>query len=330
MPYSAGLETLQWAREATPGTDLAATSKLVVNKMDFKPMDELYRPPIVRGLIQRNRGFETPVKRWSQWSAEGPVSYEQLQNWLSGTLANVASPTGLSPYVWAFTRNPAVTPTICTFTFERREYDGTTAIQTAWHYAVITKFTLSFADGKPLMFKAEGFARRVQTETYTGALSMPTPEIPPTALTTVFIDSTYGGIGGTQVASQALSGDIEITTGAVPIWTADARADLDFTTIGHDPNKMQVNASLVVLLGAQFSLEKTAAEAATLRAIRLSIAGTASRALTFDFLAKHVGASLYEYGELDGQKIVKMNLQESTDGTNLLAASLTNTISTYA
>src|SRR3990167_1495455 len=172
MPYNEGLTAYQWAREAVAGTDLAATSKALVETLNFTPASEFYRPAAVRGLVQRNRGFETAAKRFAEFAAEGPVSYEQLQNWLCMSVVNVATPTGAGPYVWEHIRNPAALPTLATFTFERRETDGATPIDHAWHYALARQLTLSFADGEPLKLAVNGFARRVQTETLTASLSL--------------------------------------------------------------------------------------------------------------------------------------------------------------
>lgn len=330
MPYNTGLEVLQWARESTPGTDLAATSKMLVNSWNAVPQSEFHRPPVVRGLVQRNRGFETPVKRWTQWNAAGPVSYEQLQHWLGGAVVHVASPTGSGPYVWTYTRNPAAIPTLSTYTFERQENDGATPINHAWHYGLVQGLTLSFVDGEPLMFEAEGAARRIQTETPTGSLSLPTPEIPPAPLGTLFIDATWANLGVTQVTSQILSARLAWRSGAVPIWTADGRTDLDYTLHGIDPAAVTLEADILCLLGAQYATEKAAAEAGTLRSVRLAFAGTSSRALQLNFLAKYAMPELFEFGEQDGQKVVRLLLQESTDGTNLFSAVLTNNVSAFA
>jgi hypothetical protein len=312
MPYPSGLTLVQWAKEATPGTDLPATSQMLVTAFNATPKDEYYRPGVLRGLMQRNRGFETPIKRWTEWSAEGPFSFEQGQNWLGAVIAAVAAPTGVGPYVWTHTKNPAVIPSLATFTLERRVTDGSTPYQHAWHYCVVTKFTLNFADGEPVTFKAEGFARRVQTETLTAAQTLPTPEFAPLGVGKMWIDSTFGTLGTTVVATQ------------------DQRSDLDFSTIGYNAEQAAVNVQLTALVGAQFALEKTAAEAGTLRALRLQLDGTSSRKLLLDLLAKHEMASIFEFGEQDGQHVVEMNLQESTDGTNLLVAALTNNVATYA
>lgn len=327
--YPMALDINQWAREATFGTDLAATSKVLCETLNFTPQSEFKRPPVARGLMQRNRGYETPVKRWTNWSSEGPVSYEQLQNWLC-MLENVASPTGSGPYVWTHTMNPASVPAPKSFTFERRVTDGATPIVHAWHAAMLQSLELSGADGELLRFAANGFARRIQTgESITAALSLPTPELPPTPLMTLFIDSAWGSLGGTQVAAQILGFTFKINTGYKPLWTLDGRSDLDYTTYVVDAAERSIECSITCLLGGQYATERAAAEAGTLRAVRLAIAGSSSRALAIDFLAKYERPELFEFGVQDGQHIVTLSLQESTDGTNLCSIGLTNNISAF-
>lgn len=328
MPiYPAGLDKIQWAKEATAGTDLATTSLVHCEKATFEEMDSRDAPEVVRGLMWDNRGFETPVKRWTQWTIEGYFTYEQAQNWFGGAIATVASPTLAT---WTHTLDPTVFPTPHTYTFERRVTDGSTPFGQAWHYATLQKLTLTFADGQAVRYKAEGFARRVQTETLTAAQTLPTPELAPMALSRLFIDTTYAGIGGTQVASQFLGATLEINTGAVPIWTGDNRTDLDYTTISFDANARGVKASISAYLGAQYSTEKTAAEAQSLRAVRLQLSGSSSRDCKIDFLAKYEKASLFNFGEQNGQRIITLPLVSATDGTNALVATVVNAVGTYA
>lgn len=330
MPYPIALDSHQWARESSFGTDLAATSKILVERMNYTAGSEFARPTVARGLLQRNRGYETPVKRWSNWSAEGPVSYEQLQNWLC-MIEDVASPTGAGPYVWAHTMNPAAVPAPASFTFERRVTDGTTPIVHAWHGAMMQSLELTGADGELLRFAANGFARRIQTgEAITAALSLPTPELAPTALAGLYINDTWAAIGSTQVASQILGFSVRVNTGYAPTWTLDARSDLDYTTYLVNPAERSIEATITCFLGAQYATERAAAQAGTLRAVRLSIAGTSSRALTIDFLAKYDRPELFEFGDQDGQHSVTLSLVESTDGTNLAKFSLTNNVSAFA
>jgi hypothetical protein len=328
--YPVALDTYQWAREATFGTDLAATSRVLVERLNFTPQSEFARPTVVRGLLQRNRGFETPVKRWSQWEAEGPVSYEQLQNWLC-MIQNVASPTGSGPYVWTHTINPATVPAPKSFVFERQVTDGSSPIVHAWHAAMAQSLEISGADGELLRFSASGFARRIQTgESLTGALSLPTPEMPPTPLTTLFIDDDWASLGGTQVSAQILGFTVRFNTGYKPIWTLDGRTDLDYTTYVVDASERSIEATITCLLGSHYATERAAAEAGTLRAVRLAVSGSGDRELEIDFLAKHERPELFEFGEQEGQHVVTLSLQESTDGTNLARFVLTNNVSAFA
>jgi len=325
--YLRAIEEIQWAREATPGTDLPTTSKILVTEFNATPDSILYKPQPIRGLWQRNRGFETVVARGANWSMAGPLTYEQAPNWLNYAVANVAAPTGLSPYTWAHVRNPAAVPSLATFTLERKENDGSTAIGHAWHYCVLTKLTISWAENEPLMFAAEGFSRRRQTETLTPAITLPSVEIPPTQLAALSIDTTFAGLGGTPITSQILSGSIEINTGAYPIKTLDARSDLDFNTIGFNADEASVNLSITSLLGAQYATELAAAEAGTLRAIQIIVTGTSSRSFKIGGIFKYAVPELFEFGDLDGSKIVGMELEETTDGTNLLTATVINGVS---
>ncbi len=328
MPvYPTGLEKVNWSREAVAGTDLAATSMLHCEKFELEELDDVDRPKPVRGLMVMNRGFETVVKRGTNWTAEGYLTYEQAQNLFSGAIKNVASPT-LS--VWTHTDDPAAYPSPCTYTFERRITDGTTPIQQAIHYAVVEKLTLTFAEGQPVRYVMTGFARRIQTETLTAAQTLPTPELAPMALSRLYIDTTWAGLGGTQVASQFLGATIEINTGAVQIHTGDNRSDLDFTTIGFDAEARGVSGSISCYLGAQYATEKTAAEAQSLRAIRLQLTGSSSRDCKIDFLAKYGKGSLLNFGENNGQRIITLPLEAATDGTNSFAATVVNAVATYA
>ena len=214
MPYPSGLEVVQWAREATPGTDLATTSKILCSSFNAVPMDEVHRPAILRGVMQRNRGFEQVIKRWSEITIEGPLSFEQAQNLMAAAYGNDAAPTGLNPYTWNLTRDPTGVPSLAHFTIERRITDGSTPIQQAWHYCTLRSLTINFADGEPVTYSATFFGRRIQTETLTAAQAFPTPEWMPIGFGKLWIDTAWASLGTTVVATQVLSGSVTFNTGA--------------------------------------------------------------------------------------------------------------------
>lgn len=322
MAFPEDLLSVQIVREATPGVDLPTTAKFVVEQFNATPSSpEAYRPKLARGLMLANRGGETVIQRGSNISMEGPLTYEFAPHLFNGVIANVAAPTAL---VSTHTRNPAVMPTLASFTIERRITDLATPIDHAWHYAMFSDLTLTFNTNEVWMYQANLFARRVQTETLTPAISLPTHEIALTPKTSVSLDSTWATLGTTGVVGQVLSGSIKFGSGAAPIWTADGRADLDWLQPVYSSDLVTCEVSLTVLAGAAFATEKTAAEAQTLRAVRVQIDGSsAARQIQMDMLLKHRVPELFSFEVDQGQFIYQLDLVGSTDGTNAFLAKVT-------
>lgn len=333
MPlYPSDLENIQIAREATAGTDLPATSKFITERFNPVPSSpEAYRPMLARGLILANRGGESVIQRGTDWTMEGPLTFEQAQHLFGGAIANVAAPTGAGPYIWTHTRNPAVLPTLASYTIERRVTDGTTPIDHSFHYAMFSELELTFATNEVWRYNATGFARRVQAETMTAALTLPAHQIAVVPGTKVYIDSTWGTIGTTLVSGQILSGSVKFGSGASPIWTADGRTDLDWTLPGYASSRVTCEVSLTMLIGAQYATEKAAAEALTLRGMRIQIDGSdATRQIQLDMLLKYRTPELYAMDYDDEQTIVTLDLVGSTDGTNAWLAKVTNNVATFS
>lgn len=330
MPYSQDLEKVQWAREAVKGTDLPATSVMIVER--FNPQGEapVFRPRYASGLVLANRGGEQVISRGTRWTAEGPLTFEQAQNLFSGAIENVASPTGLGPYVWTHTRNPANIPSLATFTFERREDDGATPIDHAFHYGLFESLELTFALNETWRYNATGVARRKQEEALTAALSLPTHEIVQTPGTEVYIDSTWATRGTTQILGQVLGGRVRFGSGAGARFTADGRADLDFAIDEYASSRVTMELELTMLLGGHYATERAAAEALSLRAVQLHVPGTGNNDLVISGLLKHEKAELYDFDFDDEQVVYSMRLVGSTDNTNAWEAVVTNDVSSFA
>lgn len=327
------LRSFQWGVETTRGTSVPATSKILVPFIDFEPTDAFYRATTeARGLIQRNKGYETVIGRGSRFTVpDAPVIVEQMQNWLSmsvkGGVAGVAS----APTTWTYTRSPVADPALQSWTLERRLNSGGTFIDEEWAYALLSKIGWKGGENQPLMFNAEGFARRVQSSTHTAALSLPTPEIAINSLTKVYIDSTWATLGTTVVAGQMIDWDLSFMTGVAPMITMDQRPDQDFQGYVLSSENVQLALKLRMLVkpgSFQYATEKTAAEAGTIRAVRIQYDGAAARQIQWDMLLKHTQASVFKIGEFQGQDIVEMNFEETADGTNLFQVKVSNLVAT--
>lgn len=330
--YPSDLEIVQWAREATPGTDLPATSKMIVERFNPTPSTpDAYRPAFSRGLLLANRGGETVIQRGTDWSAEGPLTFEQAQHLFGGVIANVASPSGAGPYIWTHTRNPAAMPALAHYTFERRITDGSTPYDHAFHYSTFSDLELTFNTNEVWRYNANGFARRIQGETLTAALSLPAHQIALVPGTKIYLDSTWATLGTTLIQGQILSGRVRFGSGAAPRWTTDGRVDLDFGAIDFSSGRTTCEVEITMLIGAQYATEKAAAEALTLRAMRIQIDGSdATRQIQLDMLLKYRVPELFGLDYDDETTIVTLDLVGSTDGTNAWLAKVTNNVAAFA
>lgn len=325
-----GLRLYQWGPETIRGTAVPATSKIATDDLDLQPTDNFDRPKLAKGLLHRNPGSETVVGRGTTWkTAESILVPSQQQHFCSMGIAGAITATGVGPFVWTFPRTLTADPAPKTFTFERRLSDGVSPIDNEWAYAFASMLKWSYQIDRPILFSAEGFARRVQASALTAALAMPAINPPPAPLTQVWIDSTWAALGTTLVTAQVLKADVTYRTGLKPKPTLDGRTDLDFTTHIFDAAECGLDVDLVIMAGAQYAIEKTASEAGTLRALRLRTTVGAD-IVQLDCLLKHEPASTFGVGNEDGQDTSAFKLVDSDDGTNMFQAVITNAIGTYA
>jgi len=298
--------------------------------MVIRPIDEIVRPKIIKGLLLANPGDELAVHRGMEWEfSNTPLIYDQLQQFLAMTYKGAVAPSAGPPYTWTYTRDPLADPALDSRTFEMRQTDGTTPNDIEFAYGMCQSLEISGAENEALRMAARGFGRRIQSSTLTAAQALPTVVIPPMALSSVYIDSTWATIGTTNVAGQVLGWKYRIESGVVPLMTADARSDLDFTVHVLDWNEVKFALEIVMLANAsgQWATEKTAAEALTLRAVEIRAVVSSNASLKLRLLAKHTMGSVFPSDLQDGQRVVTLALEGSTDNTNVAEAILINTAS---
>lgn len=329
---SPGLDTYQWGLEgaSTPGTLVPATSKIAVETMSFRPLDLVVRPKLANAIMLDNPGNELVVMRGTEWTAEGPVVFDQLQNWLTMLLKTITDPGGAAPATWQFTYDPTALNTIRTFTLERRGTDGTNPIDNEWGYACARSLRITGGENAPLRMTVEGFARRIQASTLTAGQALPVIEMPPTPLAKLWINPSWATLGTTQITGgQLIDFNILIKSGLKPLMSPEGQTDLDFRSHFRDRDEVGIEFEATMRIEAssgQYATEKTAAEAQSLRAVRLEVDGTSSRTIEIDFLAKHAAGSLFEWGSQDGIAIVTLRLVSASDLTNAFAVKVINTV----
>jgi hypothetical protein len=328
MSPSSTREIYQVGTQAVHGTGVAATAKLAVPRIDFEPTDNVNRPRLAHGLMVRAPGNEFVQARGTTWRVPAhPLNYEQLQGWLNAAIAGgVTGQSGNgAPYAWDFVRNPAAYPALELLTLERRMTNLTDHIDERWLNAVITRLTISGQRNGEVQLAIEGFAGRRNTNALTAALTMPAVEHVPFPLSTVFINNAWNDLGDTRIAGQVLSWSWSFMTGAVGLPTAEGNVNLDYDTLVINSDMVGTEFRATLLQDkTRYEAERAAAEAQSLRAIRIAMAGTGNRALTIDSLLKYESGSIQAVAESDGQVVYDAVLRDATDAANLADVALVN------
>jgi hypothetical protein len=331
MPTVVDFNSFQWGKETVHGTLVAATSKIAVdipNGLTIEPIDTMFRPRLAKGLLIDNPGNEAASVRGVNFGLNGYLNYEQFQHILSQSVKGSVTATGGPTFVWTFARSLTANPNLDSWTYERRITDGSSPKDEEFGYALLRQWTVGGVLGELCRMTAEGFARRRQASTHTPALTMPAVEIPANSGAKIYIDSTWANLGVTQITGQLLDWSITFKSGVKPISTADGRADLDFGNHHYDSEETGLEVEIGLLVEGQYDTEKTAAEAGTLRAVRIQLDGTSPRQIQFDMLLKHELATIPDVEVRDGYHAVRMRLITATDGTNFFQCKVTNLVGT--
>jgi len=311
------------------GTVVAATSILAIEDITWSDDPEkIYRPKIANGLLLRNRGRATATHHGTDFSwTDQPMVWEQLMHKLSMAVGSpvLTGPAG-GPYVWTFGGTPTSNPNPMSFTLERLFSNGLgDTVEQRAAYCMLKQYTLKFAVGEHLREGATGFARFFETNSITGGLTMPDPELGVSALSQVYVDDEWGDLGSTLLAEQVIGWEFTIGTGIFPRDTAEGRTTKDFTKHQLNGNERLLDFKLTIELDpTTYNAEAAHADAGDQRAVRLKIIGSDGREVDFDMLMQYSKPTLFKFGEDQGQDTVLLEMEEATDNTHFLTVTETH------
>lgn len=309
---------VQIGKESTKGTLVAATVQLVGDGR-LAEQQETYRSNYPRGQRATVGGAGTIVRKGCMLAWETELTAEDILWPLSTGIKGNVTPTNTnSEYAWAFA--PQITtgvPTLDAATVEFIEADGSTNhIASEAGYGMTRKFGISWATGEIAKLTWEMFTRARQTTTPTGSLTPYTSREPLAGdLCKVYLDTSYSGIGGTQVVTIVRSGDFECVCGVEPDYTTDGRADKDFSK--HRVEPLAGTLNLVMEMDAAGAARYGDFRDNDIVFIRLKFEGSTvvanPRSVTVDGAYRFVGEpGISEDGE---QVLVTLNLEAVYDPT---------------
>ena len=244
-------DVVQMGIESAKGTAVAATRKIVGDGVFFEEQD-IYRAPYPRGIRATVGGAGTIIQKRGRLEMNADLSAEQML-WplLTGIRGGVTPSATASLQTWTFT--PQLTTSVITLdsaTVEYAQSDGTTNHYYGESaYCITTGFKVSSAFGSvpKLGWSMAGRAR--QTDTITAALTpYSTLEELTHPLLKVYLDTSWAGLGGTQLSTIVRSLNFDCVTGVTPDYTADGRADKDMTK--HSVGSLGAKLGLILEMDA--------------------------------------------------------------------------------
>lgn len=225
------LRKVQIGVESTKGTLVAATTQLVGQATMTEEQDK-YRSSYPAGVRANVGGAGYITRKGVLMDIETELTAEEILWALCCGVKNVSGVDSSGDVTWTFV--PELTtgiPTIKTATFEYIESDGSTNhIAREFGYAMCSGFTIDWAFNEVAKLKHSWFARASQTSTPTDSLTAYASREPLVSpLLSVYLDTSFSGIGGTQLTGVVRSASLDVSTGFAPDYKLDGRSDRDFS-----------------------------------------------------------------------------------------------------
>ncbi len=213
------LRRIQLGRETTAGTAVAATT-LWRGLGTLEDQREVVFPAEDVGYISGVDRSYTPKLAGALAMDSVEATFEQLLHIFEAGIKAVGTPandTGGSGKIYTYTFPTTSLNTIKTYTLEGGDNEGAERME----YSFVSEFTLEGEAGQALMVNATWSGRQITPNAFTGAITIPTVEDILFSKAKLYIDPVSGTMGTTQKTQTFLKMGLSVSTGWIPVWTAD-------------------------------------------------------------------------------------------------------------
>jgi len=221
------LRKIQLGQESTGsfGTAVAATAlwrgtgTIADNRVVEFPEEDI-------GYLSGTDRSYTPQVEAGLTFEDTPATFEQIHYVLQAGLEKVSATSGDTDYVWQYDFPTTSANNIQAFTIEGGDDENAVEME----YSFVQSFTLSGSGGEAWMLSADWIGRQVTSTgvTFSTGVSVPSVEEILFSKTKLYIDSSTGSFGGTQVSNTLLSATVNVNTGIKPKYTAEGQKYFSF------------------------------------------------------------------------------------------------------
>lgn len=247
MPALRALSGVQVGLEAagTPGTPVAATINL-----PFEPDGAGYTPMRMRKTLQEPRGVlgrhdDVLVRQASALRLQQNLDFTHALLPLLCGIQGATPTTVATDYLWSMALRNTNPQAVRSATFEVFQRDGSVNdYQAEFAFGVCTEFTINIPAGEDVAMITSTWIGRAETVAApTASLGIIADrEVIPTDLFSVFLDTTWAGLGTTAIGGDVRSASLQVNTGITPRYNKAGRTAQDMTGIyrGEPTGKLEV------------------------------------------------------------------------------------------
>ena len=312
-----GLRKIQIRREDTRGTPVTTAMDILLGRMTMTPSIGLYIPEDEERNSMALLHRRSEVGQESSMSYDGSVTFEQIINLLAMGIhgASADAGTGLitTPTNGVLTRDWTYEPTLIASAspnaYTVQYGDNQQAYQSS--FVMARRLAFTYAMGEPLVVSADLFGQFATKVSFGGTPTELTVEDAISQKTKIYADTTWAGLGTTQISNALISASVSIPTGLVPVRYADGL--LEFS--GFSENKWAADVELVYKHNAagETEYDKYTATGGTLTFIRLETTGSEIEAVTPTYdklfrldLSLRITEPPVLFGEQDGENVIRL------------------------
>lgn len=341
------LTLVQIGEESTRGTAVAATRKLMAKDATWRHTEDFEEfTDQMHGTLARVA--QAPIKTFdgSEFDIVMALDFEQILLALLAGFKGAVTPTtpgSGDARLWTFTPSVTADPAIDTYTLEFASKDGASnELSFESPYTFCTGFSISAGeDGLPEL--TMNFVGRAPSETATtGALTKPAITHAANIQWKVYLDTTWAGLGGTQITGQVKSFTFTFGDFVRAERYHDGRVTLDFSNYEFNAGRLgDITMEVVIDPNSGFVPDEDAPKSAgTLRFVRLELLGAAfdspddglNRHVIIDGAYYHAPDSMGERGsDADGLATTTVHLMSAYDPTQAqdLEITIQNILATF-
>lgn len=318
------LETVQVGKEVTAGTLVAATRRLIVDGRFRRQQDQFEFTEQNSGVFARVPRGPVPTRFGSEIELRCPLDFEQILLPLQSGMKGAVTPTGGgADKTWTFLPSTSTPPALEFYTVEYTERSPDDDAEMEFGYGFTTEMEITATSDGLAELRWTMMGRATQDSTLTGALTVPTLNYAANLRWAAYIDTSWAGLGGTQIAAQVYGFRWVYRNNVHPGYFLDNRSGLDFTQPEYGRPECEIEMDVVHDPdSASFVQAQEAIKVAgTQRFIQFKLTGASLGGSNYSIIlnaaAYHAADSMEERGnDRDGNLATRAHFLSAYDATS--------------